>query len=82
MYSFVTLITYTSYAMPQGHTQYLFFKKLYKNLESLFPAYCHITHITTASIKPIYSNRLPLNYSSSPESVALCARPAKLERLG
>ena len=53
MYSFVTLITYASYTMPQGHTQHLFFKKLYKNLESLFPAYCHITHITTASIKPI-----------------------------
>ena len=44
MYSFVTLITYTSYTMPQGHTQYLFFKKLHKNLESLFPAYCHIAH--------------------------------------
>ena len=53
MYSFVTLITYTSYAMPQGHTQYLFFKKLHKNSENLFPAYGHITHITTASIKPI-----------------------------
>ena len=44
MYSFVTLITYTSYTMPQGHTQHLFFKKLHKNLESPFPAYCHITH--------------------------------------
>ena len=25
------IITYTSYTMPQGHTQYLFFKKLHKS---------------------------------------------------
>ena len=57
MYTFVTLITYTSYTMPQGHTQHLFFKKLHKNSENLFPAYGHITHITTASIKPIIRER-------------------------